>query len=94
MVWARENRLRDSTARGSLSSPERDRTHIPRIAKWIRSHWTTREVPMCVLSSGHQGVWYRQTDHEKMSVPYRYPPETELKTGEVNALPDSSGPLS
>ena len=49
---------------------------------------------MCVLSFGHQGVWYRPTDNEKMSVSYRYPPETELKTGEVNALPDSSGPLS
>ena len=27
------------------SSPTRDRSHIPYIARWILNHWTTREVP-------------------------------------------------
>ena len=29
----------------NLSSPIRNWTHIPCIAKWILNHWTTREVP-------------------------------------------------
>ena len=29
----------------SLSSPTRDQTYIPCVARWILNHWTTREVP-------------------------------------------------
>ena len=29
---------------GSISLA-RDQTHVPRIARWILNHWTTREVP-------------------------------------------------
>ena len=28
-----------------LSSPTRDRTHVPCIGRWILNHWTTRGVP-------------------------------------------------
>ena len=29
-----------------LSSPTRDRTHVPCFGRWILNHWTTREVPI------------------------------------------------
>ena len=32
------------------SSLTRDQTHIPRIARWILNHWTTREVPPFTFS--------------------------------------------
>ena len=47
-------RLRSYGARTSLlhrvsdpSSPTRDLTYVPCIARWILNHWTTREVPHC-----------------------------------------------
>ena len=32
-----------------LSSPTRDRTHVPCIGRWILNHWTTREVPIFIF---------------------------------------------
>ena len=32
-----------------LSSPTRDRTHVPCIGTWILDHWTIREVPSIYL---------------------------------------------
>ena len=43
------HRLICPLACGILSSPTRDQTHIPCIARQILNHWTTREV--CPLSS-------------------------------------------
>ena len=28
----------------NLSSPTRDQTHIPCVARWVLNHWTSREV--------------------------------------------------
>ena len=33
-----------------LSSPTRDRTHVPCIDRWILNHWTTREVSPGILN--------------------------------------------
>ena len=37
-------RLSYSAAMWDLSSPTRDRTHVPRIARRILNHWTAREI--------------------------------------------------
>ena len=43
-----------------LSSPTRDRTHVPCIGRQILNHWTTREVPGCLLLiENHLGVKLR-----------------------------------
>ena len=34
---------------GNLSSLTRGRTGVPCVARWILNHWTTREVPQCVI---------------------------------------------
>ena len=36
-----------------LSSPTRGWTHVPCIGKQILNPWTTREVPLALLKSGH-----------------------------------------
>ena len=38
------------TAGGNLSSPTRDRTHSPCIARWVLNHWTTRESTTQAIS--------------------------------------------
>ena len=35
----------------NLSSPSRDETHVPCVARWIRNHWTTRESPHTLCGS-------------------------------------------
>ena len=35
-----------------LSSPTRDRTWVPCIARWILNHWATREVPEFLVKLG------------------------------------------
>ena len=41
-----------------LSSHTRDSTHVPCIAKWSLTHWTTREVPVLVTLDLHLQVPY------------------------------------
>ena len=36
------------------SSQTRDRTHVPCIGRWILNHCTTREVPLCLISTVQQ----------------------------------------
>ena len=43
-----------------LSAPSRDWTHVPCIVRWILNHWTTREVPRCVVLR-HQGCGHLLT---------------------------------
>ena len=38
-------------SRLGLSSPTRDRTHVPLIARQILNHWTTKEVPLQFLKT-------------------------------------------
>ena len=44
-------RLTCPCSRLGLSSPTRDRTHVPLIARQILNHWTTKEVPLQFLKT-------------------------------------------
>ena len=50
MIWAALHSLRD------LSSPTRDRTHVPCIGRWILNLWTTREAPYSIFRNWDIGA--------------------------------------
>ena len=50
----------------NLSSPTRDQTRVLCIARWILSHWTTREVPDLFLKLENE--WKNKSLHEWLKV--------------------------